>query len=212
MEDKLDEYISAHISQEPPLLAETWRYTYLHHLYPRMCPGHVQGRMLKMLTAMISPHRVLEIGAYTGYSTLSIAEGMPPDAELHTVEIDDEMEDELLQRFARSNAGGRITLHIGDALDVVPALGGGWDMVFLDANKRHYPDYYEMLFPLVCEGGYIIADNTLWDGKVIEDPLPTDPQSLGIMKFNDMVASDARVEVAILPLRDGLTIIRKMGC
>lgn len=210
MDQLLDDYISAHISAEPQLLADTYRYTYLNHLYPRMCSGHVQGRMLKMLTSMLSPRRVLELGAFTGYSTLCIAEGMPADGELHTVEIDDEMEDELLERFARSEAASRIHLHIGDALDVVPALGADWDMVFIDANKRHYCEYFEMLLPLVKSGGYILADNTLWGGKVIETPAPTDPQSRGIMRFNDLVARDPRVETAIIPIRDGLTILRKL--
>lgn len=209
MDDKLEQYISEHISPEPELLAETYRHTHLYHLYPRMCSGHVQGRMLKMLTAMIRPQRVLELGTFTGYSALCMAEALPAGAELHTVEIDDEMEDELLARFARSGSEASITLHIGDALEVVPGLGGEWDMVFLDANKRHYCAYYEMLLPLVRQGGYIIADNTLWDGKVVEDPLPSDPQSRGIMEFNDRVAGDSRVEVAMLPIRDGLTIIRK---
>ncbi len=204
----LEDYISAHISPEPPLLAETYRYTHLHHLYPRMCSGHVQGRLLKMLTRMINPRRVLELGAFTGYSTLCIAEALSADAELHTVEIDDEMEDELRERFAKSPAGNRITLHIGDALDIVPEIGGRWDMVFMDANKRHYPQYYEMLISRIRPGGYLIADNTLWDGKVAQQPAPTDPQSRGIMEFNDMVARDERVEVCMIPVRDGLSIIR----
>lgn len=210
MDQLLDDYISAHISAEPRLLADTYRYTYLNHLYPRMCSDHVQGRMLKMLTSMLRPRRVLELGAFTGYSTLCIAEGMPADGELHTVEIDDEMEDELLERFARSEAASRIHLHIGDALHVVPSLGADWDMVFIDANKRHYCEYFEMLLPLVKPGGYILADNTLWGGKVIETPAPTDPQSRGIMRFNDLVAHDPRVETAIIPIRDGLTILRKL--
>ncbi len=210
MDQLLDDYISAHISAEPKLLADTYRYTYLNHLYPRMCSGHVQGRMLKMLTSMLRPRRVLELGTFTGYSTLCIAEGMPADGELHTVEIDDEMEDELLERFARSEAASRIHLHIGDALEVVPSLGADWDMVFIDANKRHYCEYFEMLLPLVKPGGYILADNSLWGGKVIETPAPTDPQSRGIMRFNDLVARDSRVETAIIPIRDGLTILRKI--
>lgn len=205
----LDDYISAHISAEPALLTETYRHTHLHHLYPRMCSGHVQGRWLKMLTAMIGPRRVLELGTFTGYSALCIAEGMPAGAELHTVEIDDELEDELLERFGRSDRAADIHLHIGDALEVVPQLGDGWDMVFMDANKRLYPQYYRMLLPLLSPHGYLIADNTLWDGKVVMDPLPTDAQTRGIMEFNDMVAADESVEVCMLPLRDGLTIIRR---
>lgn len=205
----IEDYISDHISPEPELLARTYRDTYLHHLYPRMCSGHVQGRLLKMFTSMIRPRRVLELGAFTGYSTLCIAEALEPGAELHTVEIDDELRDELLARFSEADGEGMITLHTGDALTVVPSLGGDWDMVFIDANKRHYPQYYSMILPLVKPGGFILADNTLWDGKVAEMPPPADAQSRGIMEFNDMVAADERVEVSIVPVRDGLTIIRK---
>lgn len=209
MEDQLNDYISNHISAEPELLARTYRHTHLHHLYPRMCSGHVQGRLLKMFTAMIAPKRILELGTYTGYSALCMAEGMPGDAVLHTVEVDDEMEEELLARFAESPAGGRIHLHIGDAEQVIPQLDGEWDMVFIDANKRRYTEYFEMVLPRVRPGGFIIADNTLWDGKVAETPAPTDPQSQGIMRFNDHVARDPRVETAIVAMRDGLTIMRK---
>ena len=211
MQDKLEQYILSHISEEPPVLSKTYRDTYLHHLYPRMCSGHLQGRVLKMLTAMVAPRCVLELGAFTGYSTLCIAEGLPEGGELHTVEIDDELEDELLERFASSGYGESIHLHIGDALVVVPTLGKRWDMVFMDANKRHYPEYFDMLMPMVNTGGYIVADNTLWDGKVVEDPLPTDAQTQGIMKFKEMVAHDRRVETVILPVREGLPLIRKIS-
>jgi len=205
----IDNYIEAHISEEPKVLRDTYRYTYTHHLYPRMCSGHIQGRLLKMLTSMIAPRRVLELGAFTGYSTLCIAEALQDGAELHTVEIDDELTDELLERFASVDYGKRITLHIGDALDIVPRLGDGWDMVFIDANKRYYPQYLDMIVPLLRPGGYILADNTLWGGKVAETPPPSDAQSRGIMEFNDLVAADPRLETAIIPLRDGLTLIRR---
>ena len=211
MQDQLDQYIADHISAEPKILADTYRHTYLHHLYPRMCSGHIQGRILKMLTSMIRPARVLELGAYTGYSALCMAEGMAPGSQLHTVELDDELEDELRERFASSDFSEIIRLHIGDALKLIEPLSrdfGPWDMIFMDANKRHYPQYLELLLPHVRPGGYILADNTLWDGKVAQTPAPADPQSVGIMRFNDMVAADPRLEVAILPLRDGLTLIR----
>lgn len=211
MQDQIDQYIAEHISAEPKILADTYRYTHLHHLYPRMCSGHIQGRILKMLTSMIRPERVLELGAYTGYSALCMAEAMTPGTELHTVELDDELEDELRERFASSPQADIIRLHIGDCLQLIDPLSrehGPWDMVFMDANKRHYPQYLEALLPHISPGGYILADNTLWDGKVAQTPAPTDPQSVGIMQFNDMVASDPRLEVAILPLRDGLTLIR----
>ncbi len=210
MQDILEEYIAAHTSAEPPHLKKLYRHTHLHHLYPRMCSGHVQGRVLKMITSMISPSRVLELGTFTGYSALCIAEAMPAGGELHTVEIEDEMEEELTERFENCGFPARITLHIGDALDIVPKIEGEWDMVFIDANKRHYPQYYTMILPRLRHGGYIIADNTLWDSKVVECPLPTDAQSRGIMEFNDMVARDTSVETVILPMRDGLTLIRKI--
>ena len=210
MENRLNEYISSHISPEPPLLAETYLHTHIYHLYPRMCSGHIQGRILKMLTAMIAPKRILELGTFTGYSALCLAEGMPADGHLHTVEIDDEMEDELRGRFARSEAADRIHLHLGDALEIVPTLEkeGPFDLVFIDANKRLYPEYFEMTVKMVRPGGFIIADNTLWDGKVAEENPDTDPQTRGIMAFNDLVANDPRVETAMIPLRDGLTILR----
>lgn len=210
MFDALDDYIAAHISAEPAILLETRRHTFLTRLYPNMCSGHVQGRVLKMLTELIAPRRVLELGTFTGYSTLCIAEGMPAESELHTVEIDDEYEDELRELFSATEAGGRIHLHIGDALEVVPRLPGEWDMVLIDANKRLYSKYLELIVPRVKIGGYILADNTLWAGKVINPKASTEAQTRGVMEFNDMVASDERLEKCILPLRDGLTLIKRL--
>ncbi len=200
----LDEYIAARIDAEPAHLHALYRRTHLTRLYPRMCSGHVQGRLLAMLSAMIRPARVLELGTFTGYSALCLAEGIPTGGELHTVEIDDEAADELLALFSAAPGGDKITLHIGDALDVVPAIGGTWDLVFIDANKRNYCDYYELVLPRVSAGGY----NTLWDGKVL-DTDARDPQTAGIRDFNDLVARDRRVQKVILPIRDGMTIIRK---
>ncbi len=205
---ELDEYIEEHIDREPSHLHDLYRRTHLTRLYARMCSGHVQGRLLAMLSKMISPKRVLELGTFTGYSALCLAEGLAADGELHTVEIDDEAEDELLELFGSAPGGDRISLHIGDALDVIKSLGGEWDLVFIDANKRNYCDYYELVFPRVKSGGYIIADNTLWDGKVV-DPDAHDAQTEGILAFNDLVSADPRVEKVILPIRDGMTIIRK---
>jgi len=205
--ETFDEYIESHISPEPELLYETYRYTNNHHVYPHMCSGHAQGRVLKMLTSMIAPQRVLELGCYTGYSTLCIAEALQPGAELHTVEIDDELTDELTARFARSPRADAIHLHIGDAFDIVPSLGGGWDMAFIDANKRTYAEYFEMIIPQMRPGGFILVDNTLWGGKIL-DADARDAQTEGIRRFNDLVARDPRVETAILPLRDGLTLLR----
>lgn len=209
MQEKLEEYILNHIDAEPEMMRQLNRDTHIYHLYSRMCSGHLQGRMLKMFTRMIRPQRILELGAFTGYSALCFAEGMPCDAELHTVEIDDEIEDFILERFNASPYADRMHLHIGDAMEIVPTIEGEFDLVFIDANKRNYVEYYNMILPRVRKGGFILADNTLWDGKVIEEN-PRDPQTLGILEFNDMVAHDPRVEKVILPLRDGLTLIHKL--
>lgn len=205
----IDEYIDNHISPEPTHLTEVYRHTYLHHLYPRMCSGHSQGRLLKMLTQMVAPRRILELGTFTGYSTLCFAEGMPADCHIHTIEIDDENEEELLDTFGRSPWSDRIHLHIGDALDVIPGIDETWDLVFIDANKRHYIDYYELVLPRVRPGGYIFADNTLWSGKILDPQANHDAQTRGILDFNDHVAADPRVETVILPIRDGMTILRR---
>lgn len=210
MQHSLDDYIASHISPEPQQLYEIYRHTNLYHVYGRMCSGHVQGRVLKMLTTMCSPQRILEIGTFTGYSALCIAEGMPQGAQLHTLELDDEWEDELLSQFSRHPRGADIHLHIGDAMKIIPTLRETWDMVYIDANKRHYIEYFELVLPMIRPGGFIIADNTLWDGKILEIPLPSDPQTRGIAAFNDYVANDPRVETVILPLRDGLTLLRKL--
>ena len=205
----LDQYIASHIDPEPEHLYRLYRHTHIHHLYPRMCSGHIQGRVLKMLTAMISPMSILELGTYTGYSSLCIAEGMPRGAHLDTIEIDDEMADELHETFAGSDRAQDITLHIGDALDIIPQLDRCWDMIYIDANKRLYSQYLELVIDRVAPGGFIIADNTLWDNKVLEPSLSHDPQSAAIAAFNDKVAADPRLDKIILPVRDGLTIMRR---
>lgn len=211
MDEALQEYILDHISPEPANLKELEREVNVRLLYPRMCSGHLQGRILKMLTAMIAPRRVIELGTYAGYSALSIAEGLEEGAEIHTIEADDEMEDFIRQNLARSPHGGKVHLHIGTAEEIIPTLEGEWDMAFIDANKRHYTDYYEALLPRMRQGGFILADNTLWSGKVADTTPPHDSQSHGIMEFNDLVARDRRVETVIMPLRDGLTIMRVVG-
>ena len=176
-----------------------------------MCCEPVQGRLLKMLTEMTAPRRILELGTFSGYSTLCFAEGMPSDAVIHTVEIDDEAEDGLRGVFDASPWGDRIVLHIGDALSVVPEISTEpWDLVYIDANKRCYVDYYNMVKPLVRLGGYIFADNTLWSGKVLDIETNHDAQTRGVDDFNRLVAADADVEKVMIPVRDGLTIIRKI--
>ena len=206
--EKIDEYIVQHIDRESDYMHSLWRATQLHLLYGRMASGHIQGRLLKMLVTMIRPKMVLELGTYSGYSGLCIAEGLEEGAHLHTVEINDEQEDFTLPWFQRSPYADKLTMHIGDAMDIVPRLGLTFDMAFIDADKRRYVEYYEMVLHHLAPGGYILADNTLWDGHVVEENVH-DAQTLGIMAFNDLVAADERVEKVILPLRDGLTIIRK---
>lgn len=205
----LEHYIEAHIGVEPECLRSIERTTNLQRINGRMCAGHIQGRMLKMFTRMISPRRVLELGTFTGYSALCIAEGLPEGGRLVTVEADDELQETILSNFSRSEAGERIELVVGDALEVCRRWGDGeFDMVFIDADKRQYPEYYREAKRLVRPGGYILADNILWDGHVAEAGRH-DRQTLGVREFNDMVASDPDVEVAIIPVRDGLSIIRR---
>lgn len=210
MTQELEDYILDNISPEPEELKRVYRSTYLHHLYPRMCSGHLQGRILKILVQINRPARILELGTFTGYSALAIAEGMPKGAQLHTVEIDDEMEEELTERFEASPRAADIHLHIGDALDLIEPLSrdfGPWNMVYIDANKRHYRQYFDLLLPHIATGGVIIADNTLWGGKIL-DPAAHDAQTEAIRDFNAYVAAHEAVDtVAILPMRDGLSLI-----
>ena len=222
--DALDEYVRAHIDPEPALLHQVQRLTHLRLTYPRMCSGHLQGRLLKMLCQMVNAHRILELGTYSGYSALSMAEGLTPDPvtgieELHTIEVFDEIEDFLHDVMSRAgDLGKKIHLHFGDALSLITKISEElgvrseelWDLVFIDADKRCYNEYYDLVLPYVRSGGLIIADNTLWDGKVLDpNPKESDTQTRGLQAFNDRIAQDTRVEKVILPMRDGLTIIRK---
>ena len=210
MSDGLDEYILRHIDAEGNYLHALWRDTQLRLAYGQMASGHLQGRMLKMLVRMIRPRRVLELGTFSGYSAQCMAEGLlDPDAHIHTIEIEDELEDFIREHLAQSDWGSRVTLHIGDANNILPRLSEQFDLVFIDANKRQYVDYYNLVMPHVRPGGFIVADNTLWDGKVVDWGKKLDAQTAGIRAFNDLVAADPRVEVAMVPLRDGLTLIYK---
>lgn len=204
----LDEYILAHIDDEGEYLHRLWRDTQLKLSYGQMASGHLQGRLLKMLVQMVRPQRILELGTFSGYSALSMAEGMDENAELHTIEIWDENEDFLNKWLGGSPWAERIHLHIGDAMEIVPRLPGEWDFAFIDADKRQYVEYYEMLVPRMKSGGFILADNTLWYGRITETARESDLQTRGLQAFNDLVARDPRVEKVILPLRDGLSIIR----
>lgn len=210
MDSNLEDYILSHIDAEPEHLARLYRDTNLHLLYPHMCSGHLQGRLLRMLTAMIAPRRVLEIGTYSGYSALCLAEGLPDgDARVDTIEIDDEAEAFIRAHFNASPYGSRIHLHIGDAREIVPTLPCDYTLAFIDANKRQYTEYYELVFPHIATGGFILVDNTLWDSKVV-DAEARDALTGGIREFNDHIAADPRVSRVMLPLRDGLTLIQKL--
>jgi caffeoyl-CoA O-methyltransferase len=206
----IDAYMAAHSDAEPEYLALVNRAAHVHTINPRMLSGHFQGRILKMLVRMIQPQRVLEIGTFVGYSALCMAEGLLEGGHVDTIEIDDELEEFIREQLAKSPFEERITLHIGDALQVIPQLDTTFDLVFIDADKRLYRDYYELVLPRLKSGGFILADNTLWDGKVLIDkPESNDYQTIAIKAFNDFIATDNRIEKVILPLRDGLTLIMK---
>ena len=205
----LEDYILAHTEPEQDDLYRLWRATNIHTIHGRMASGHLQGRLLKMLVQMIRPERILEVGTFSGYSAISMAEGLLGDGHLYTFEINDEMEDFTRPWIEGSSVADRITFIIGDALTEAPKLGLMFDMAFIDGDKRTYRDCYEMVMRLLKPGGFILADNTLWDGHVVDHAYDHDRQTQGIETFNDYVMTDGRVEQVILPLRDGLTLIRK---
>jgi len=207
--ETIEEYILSHIDEEGDLLATLNRDANVNLLRPRMLSGHLQGRILKMICRLCRPLRVLEIGTYTGYATLCLAEGSPDESVIHTIEVNDEMEDFIRKYLDASPYNEKIRLHIGDAMEIIPTLEETFDLVFIDADKRLYSAYYDLVFPMVRAGGVILADNTLWDGKVVQELHPADKQTAGILDFNDRVSYDERVEKVILPLRDGLTMIWK---
>ena len=203
-------YILDHIDPEPELLKQIYRTSNVKLLHGFMVSGHLQGRFLKMLVEMIRPERVLEIGTYTGYSALSMAEGLSDDAELHTIEINDELETMIRHHFSLSPHGRKIRLYIGDAASVVPRFeDASFDMAFMDGDKRNYWADYESILPKIRKGGFILADDTLWHGKLWEEVAGNDWMTKGIIEFNDKLKSDSRVEKVVVPIRDGLTLIRK---
>ena len=212
----LNEYIEKHSSPESEVLQQITRSTHLELINPRMLSGHVQGRVLSMLSQMIQPKRILELGTFTGYSALCLAEGLTEDGELVTIEHNDELEDAIRRNLSLTPLGEKIKLVIGDAKEAMRRLGDeargdeakGFDLVFIDADKKEYCDYLDLVLPLVRQGGWILADNTLWDGHIIESAYDKDKQTVALRAFNDKVAQDERLEKVILPLRDGLTIIK----
>ncbi len=211
MDDALDDYIRAHTAPERPELYRLWRATNTQLVRGRMASGHVQGQLLRMLVGMVRPRRILEVGTFSGYSALAMAAALPPGGELYTFEVNDEMEDFARGWFDASPYGSRIRFTVGDALTLVPALGLDFDFVFIDGDKRQYADYYAMAKHHLAPGGYIVADNTLWDGHVVDPAYDRDAQTQGIRRFNDVVVADSEVECVILPLRDGLTLIHHLG-
>ncbi len=204
----LDDYIAAHSSPEGDYLYRLFRATHVEILAPQMASGHIQGRLLKFIVKMIRPKRILEIGTFTGYSALCMAEGLDEGSKIMTFEVEDELEDFTRRWIEGSEHASKVEFIIGDALEIVPGMGERFDMVFMDGNKREYIKYYELAMEYLNDGGWILADNTLWDGHVIEQERQ-DAQTNGVRAFNDLVRNDDRVEVVMLPLRDGLTIIRK---
>ena len=211
----LEEYISSHTTPENEVLEQIERDTYVHVLNPHMLSGHVQGRVLSMISHMLRPKRILEIGSFTGYSALCLAEGLSEDGVLTTIEHNDELEETIRRNLARSPYSGKIELVIGDAKEVLSgqlsvARERQYDLVFIDADKREYTTYLKLVYPLVPTGGFILADNTLWDGHIIDPAYDKDKQTLGLRAFNDKIKEDDRFEQVILPLRDGLTVIRKI--
>lgn len=205
------EYIEQHSTPESEALRQIVHTTNIEMINPRMMSGHIQGRVLSMFSQMIRPHRILELGTFTAYSTLCLAEGLADDGTLVTLEHNDELEDMILRNLALSPLGEKVQLVIGDAMEWLAAQSSDWlyDLVFIDADKREYSAYLDAVLPLVRPGGWILADNTLWDGHIIEEAYDKDKQTLALRAFNDKVAQDERLDKVILPLRDGLTIIRK---
>ena len=208
----LEEYISVHSTPENEVLQAITRDTYVHVLNPHMLSGHVQGRVLSMISHMIRPKRILELGTFTGYSALCLAEGLAEGGKLVTIEHNDELEETIRRNFARSPLGEKIELLVGDAKEILnrPCMVDTYDLVFIDADKREYCAYLDLVYPLVPVGGFILADNTLWDGHIIDPAYDKDKQTLGLRAFNDKLKEDNRFEQVILPLRDGLTLIRKI--
>lgn len=222
--EQIYKYIEDHASQESEALKWVAKQTHIRTNHARMLSGAIQGELLRIIVQTTGAKRILELGTFTGYSAISLASALPEDGHLDTLELNDELEDLIVEGFERAGLSEKISLHIGDCKETlrrirtdagladecrIPATEDLYDIVYMDANKREYCEYYDLVFDLVRPGGLILADNVLWDGKVCQDPLPQDKQTLGIARFNDMVTSDPRVESVILPLRDGLNIIRK---
>ncbi|ATA91167.1 O-methyltransferase [Capnocytophaga canimorsus] len=204
----LEQYAEAHSQSEPPLLQELSRRTHLNVLQPRMLSGHFQGRVLSLISKLIRPKTILEIGTYTGYATLCLAEGLSPEGIIHTIDVNEELQDLQREFFDRSGKGNQIVQHLGAAADIIPTLDANFDLVFIDADKQNYALYFDLIINKMRSGGIILSDNVLWSGKVVSPIKPNDKQTLAIDLYNKKINNDPRVETVLLPIRDGLTVSR----
>ncbi|WP_284651523.1 O-methyltransferase [Flavobacterium terrisoli] len=208
LSDELDDYVTAHSENEPELLAQLNKETYQKILQPRMLSGHFQGRVLSMLSKIIHPTNVLEIGTYTGYATLCMAEGLAKNGTIDTIDVNEELVDFQRKYFDQSEWGNQIVQHLGSALDIIPTLNKKFDLVFIDADKENYINYFHLVVPMMNKGGIILSDNVLWSGKVLEAVKPNDITTKVILEYNELLKNDQRVETVLLPIRDGLTVSR----
>jgi len=207
--EKIDEYVVAHSETEPELLQQLTRETYQKILQPIMLSGPYQGRVLSMISKLIRPKTILELGTFTGYATLCLAEGLQTEGEIHTIDVNEELVDFQRKYFDKSSYGQQIYQHLGNALDIIPTLDKSFDLVFIDADKPNYSNYFHLIIEKLNPGGIIISDNVLWHGKVIEELNPKDVSTKALLEYNTLLKSDERVESVMLPIRDGLTISRK---
>lgn len=210
LDPNLEQYANDHTSPESETLAELNRETHAKVMMPRMLSGHLQGRVLSLLSKLKQPKKILEIGTYTGYSAICLAEGLPPDGHLHTIDINEELEDMAQHYFEKAGMAEKITMHIGNALEIVPNLNEKWDLVFVDADKENYSNYFDLVIDRMNPGGLLIADNVLWSGKVLDPATNNDPDTAGLVAFNKKTHNDPRVENVLLPIRDGLMVVRKV--
>lgn len=210
LSNDLNQYIQEFTSREDKVLSDLQRETHLKVLYPRMISGPVQGKFLEMVSAMVKPENILEVGTYTGYSAICFAKGLAEAGQLHTIELNPELCDFAAKYFKKAGLSDKIVQHIGNALDIIPTVNKKWDLVFLDADKENYLNYYNLVFDNVKKGGFILADNVLWDGKVLNPEVNKDKETKGIIEFNNFIKNDDRVENLLLPLRDGIMILKKL--
>ena len=208
LSEELENYAAQHTEDEPLLLQELNKRTHLNVLQPRMISGHFQGRFLSLLSKMVQPRTILEIGTYTGYATLCLAEGLHPEGVLHTIDIKEELTDLQREVFDRSGYGSQIVQHLGKAADIIPSLNTTFDLVFIDADKQNYAHYFDLVIEKMNRGGIILSDNVLWSGKVVEEVKPNDKHTQALMAYNQKIKDDPRVETVLLPIRDGITLSR----